>query len=114
MEQIDLANMNFFIAMLAAVFYGALSFISPCVLPLVPSYLGYMSGAAVQKGTMQGPRRIILFHALAFVIGFTVIFVMIFGIGSEILDRIFGYTYHTLLQVIGGAFMIVFGLHFLG
>ena len=83
MDQIDLANMNFFIAMLAAVFYGALSFISPCVLPLVPSYLGYMSGAAVQKGTMQGPRRVILFHAVAFVLGFTIIFVMIFGIGSE-------------------------------
>src|SRR3954452_20118006 len=107
MDTINLANMNFFIAMLAAIFYGPLSFISPCVLPLVPSYLGYMSGASVQKGVLQAPRSVILFHALAFVLGFTVVFVMIFGIGSVVLQAIFGYSYRSVVQWVGGILMII-------
>jgi cytochrome c-type biogenesis protein len=97
-----------------AIWAGMLSFLSPCVLPLVPSYLGYMSGASVQKGTVQAPRLVILFHALIFVLGFTLIFVMIFGLGAELLRNLFGYNWRTVIQWVGGIMMIIFGLHFLG
>lgn len=110
----DLTQTNLIIALGPAIVYGALSFISPCVLPLVPSNLGYMSGASAQKGVVQAPRSVILFHALAFVLGFTVVFVMIFGIGSELLLAIFGYSYRSVVQWVGGVLMIIFGLHFLG
>src|SRR5258708_599891 len=101
---------NIFVAVLA----GMLSFISPCVLPLVPAYLGYMSGAAVQKGTVQAPRSLLFLHALAFVLGFTLVFVLIFGIGAEVLRTLFGYSYRNVIQWVGGVLMILFGLHFLG
>ena len=104
------------ISLFTAVWAGILSFLSPCVLPLVPSYLGYMSGAAVQRGTgtLVAPRLVVLLHALAFVLGFTVIFVLVIGTGSELLYHIFGYQYKILIRWIGGILMIIFGLHFLG
>ena len=108
--QMDIANVNVLVALWA----GILSFLSPCVLPLVPSYLGYMSGASVQKGTVQAPRLVVLLHALAFVLGFTIVFVLIFGIGAAILRELFGPAYRNIIQTVGGVLMIVFGLHFLG
>jgi cytochrome c-type biogenesis protein len=114
MQEIDLANMNLLIALALSIGFGALSFISPCVLPLVPAYLSYMSGASVQKGVVQAPRSVILFHALAFVLGFTVVFVLVFGIGAELLKALFSYNYMNVIQWVGGIFMIIFGLHFLG
>ena len=106
----DAPNANLAVAVLS----GMLSFISPCVLPLVPAYLGYMSGATVQRGALQAARATILVHALAFVLGFTLIFVMIFGIGVDLLRDLFGPAYRSLIQWIGGSLLIVFGLHFLG
>ncbi|MGI8586302.1 MAG: cytochrome c biogenesis CcdA family protein [Chloroflexia bacterium] len=107
---INWGSADIFVALLA----GMLSFISPCVLPLVPAYLGYMSGASVQKGSIMAPRRTVLLHAVAFVLGFTLIFVLIFGIGAELLQALFGMAYRTVIQWVGGILLIVFGLHFLG
>lgn len=105
-----MASTNLFVALLA----GMLSFISPCVLPLVPVYLGYMTGATVQRGTLQAPRRAVLGHAVAFVLGFTLIFVLVFGIGAEVLQQLLGSAYRVVIQWVGGLFLILFGLHFLG
>ena len=58
---------------------GFLSFVSPCVLPLVPIYLGYLSGAAVTPGGLAIARREVLSHALAFILGFTTIFIAIWS-----------------------------------
>ena len=95
-----------------AVFAGFLSFASPCVLPLVPVYLGYMSGAVVQKGVVQAPRRLVVAHALAFVAGFSLIFILL-GLGANVITQ-WLLDERKLLQIIAGLLLIVFGLHTLG
>jgi len=90
---------------------GVLSFISPCILPLVPAYIGYLSGRAVQR---ESPGRVMTFsHALAFVIGFTAIFTIIFGLAAGLLSETFS-AYLSVLRQVGGIIVIVLGLHLLG
>jgi cytochrome c-type biogenesis protein len=89
---------------------GVLSFISPCVLPLVPAYIGYLSGRTLQ-GT--APSRAATFsHALAFVLGFTFIFSVIFGLAAGLLSQTFS-SYLNLIREVGGLIVIVLGLHML-
>lgn len=111
---------------------GLLSFISPCVLPLVPAYIGYMGGrlsntvaarAAVANTGVAlaqptfAQRFVTLMHGLAFVAGFTFIFVVlgllatafVFQVGRQNLSFI-----ETLISRVGGVFVIFFGLHFMG
>ncbi len=89
---------------------GFLSFISPCVLPLVPVYLGYLTGSAF--GGEETPKRSVVFgHALMFVAGFTVIFVVVFGAPFGLLGTFLRGTFSEILVKVGGAFLIIFGLH---
>ncbi len=97
-----------------ALFAGLLSFLSPCVLPLVPAYLGYLSGASVgQTGEGQPERFATFLHALFFVLGFSVIFVVVFGGAATLIGRLLNGHIYTL-QKIGGIVIIVFGLHTIG
>jgi cytochrome c-type biogenesis protein len=90
---------------------GILSFVSPCVLPLVPAYIGYLSGRVAQE---QSPGRAVTFaHALAFVAGFTVVFTAIFGLAAGLITQAVG-DYLSLVRQVGGAIVIVLGLHLLG
>lgn len=95
-----------------AVVAGLLSFASPCVMPLVPAFVGYLGGTTVKQAG-AAPRRLDTFwHALAFVIGFTVIFVALgasFGLLGQLL-----YDALPLIQKAGGIIIIVFGLNMLG
>lgn len=100
------------ITILAAFVAGLLSFISPCVLPLVPVYLGYLSGSTI-TGDNPPPRRLVFSHALLFVGGFTFIFVVVFGVPAGFLGGLLG-TFSQYLVWIGGILLIVFGLHTLG
>lgn len=89
---------------------GFLSFVSPCVLPLVPIYIGYLSGAAVTAEGVMVARRETLTHALAFVLGFTTIFVAIWSALfalTQVVDK-------WLLSHIAGLILVVFGIHMLG
>ncbi len=89
---------------------GFLSFLSPCVLPLVPIYIGYLSGAAVTPEGVAVARRDTLSHALAFVLGFTTIFVAIWSALfalTQVIDKL-------ALAHISGLILIVFGIHMLG
>ncbi|MFQ6101680.1 MAG: cytochrome c biogenesis CcdA family protein [Anaerolineae bacterium] len=91
---------------------GLLSFISPCVLPLVPVYLGYLSGSALSGGTPL--RRWQVFsHALFFVGGFTLIFVTLFGLPATILANVLA-RYSGWITKVGGVILILFGLHTVG
>lgn len=96
---------------------GLLSFLSPCILPMVPFYLSYMAGLSVKElrdgGTIApGAQRRLVLQALAFAIGVTTIFVLL-GLGATALGRVFLQWKETLSWVAGGV-LILFGLHFLG
>jgi cytochrome c-type biogenesis protein len=96
---------------------GLLSFLSPCILPMVPFYLSYMAGLSVKElrdgGTIaSGAQRRLVVQAVAFALGVTTIFVML-GMGATTLGRVFLQWRETLSWVAGGA-LILFGLHFLG
>ena len=89
---------------------GLLSFLSPCVLPLVPSYIGFLTGMSLPE--MGGRRRVALGHALLFVLGFSLVFVLL-GASASALGRALNY-YQLWLQRIGGVLIIGFGLVCLG
>lgn len=89
---------------------GLLSFLSPCVLPLVPSYVTFITGLSVED--VGKSRRIAVTHALLFVAGFTIIF-MLLGAGATTLGFVVKQQ-RVWLARIGGALIIVFGLYLLG
>lgn len=102
-------NVTFAIAFLAGLF----SFLSPCVLPLVPAYIGYLSGTTVTaEGMSMSGRRDTFLHALGFVLGFSVIFVLLGVTAWSIGDVLF--TFSRELSIIGGVVLIVFGLALTG
>jgi cytochrome c-type biogenesis protein len=89
---------------------GLLSFLSPCVLPLVPSYVGFLTGMTLTEVTRR--RRVALTHALLFVGGFSLVFILL-GASATALGRALNY-YQVWLQRIGGVLIIGFGLVCLG
>jgi cytochrome c-type biogenesis protein len=89
---------------------GVLSFLSPCVLPLVPSYVGFLTGMTLPEVT--GRRRVALIHALLFVGGFSLVFILL-GASATALGRALNY-YQVWVQRVGGALIILFGLVCLG
>lgn len=91
---------------------GLLSFVSPCVLPLAPIYLGYLSGSSL-SGDVPSNRRQVFSHALLFVAGFTLVFVILFGLPTTILAGAL-HQYSGWITKIGGAVLVLFGLHVMG
>jgi cytochrome c-type biogenesis protein len=89
---------------------GLLSFLSPCVLPLVPSYIGFLTGMTLPE--MGGRRRTALLHALCFTAGFSLVFILL-GASATALGRALNY-YQLWLQRLGGVLIIAFGLVCLG
>jgi cytochrome c-type biogenesis protein len=97
----------------AALVAGAVSFLSPCVLPLVPSYLCFISGASLAELTDgQSRTKGAMSAAIAFVLGFSTVFVLL-GAGASAAGQILR-DHLTILAQIAGVFIIVMGLHFLG
>ena len=91
---------------------GLLSFLSPCVLPLVPSYLGFITGMSLDDLRGGTNRRAILVPALAFVTGFSLVFLLL-GASATLLGQMFRY-YQVWIARVGGLLIILFGLHLLG
>jgi cytochrome c-type biogenesis protein len=93
-----------------ALFAGIVSFASPCCLPLVPAYVGYMVGAAPDG--IPNQRRVALLQSLAFVAGFSVVFI---GLWASV--GVVGYLFRDqawLLRQVGGAVLVFLGLHVAG
>ncbi|WP_285863524.1 cytochrome c biogenesis CcdA family protein [Lederbergia lenta] len=97
---------------------GALTFISPCVFPLYPAFLSYITGmsvAEIQMGELKGQRKAIL-HTIFFLFGFSIIYLVIgFGtVGSSTLLETWYFQYGDLIRQIGAILMVVFGLITIG
>lgn len=88
---------------------GLLSFISPCVLPLVPVYLSYLTGSSLEGEASPG-RWVVLRHAALFVGGFTLVFVALFGAPMGLLGHLLN-RFTPILTKVGGLFLILLGLH---
>lgn len=91
---------------------GLASFLSPCVFALVPVYVGYLSGRSAASPAGEARTWQSLLHGLAFVLGFSVIFILL-GLFSAALGH-FLFTFSRLLSQIGGVVVILFGLHLSG
>lgn len=98
------------VAWLSALGAGLLSFLSPCVLPLVPSYIGFLTGMTAEE--IQVNRRHAFLHALWFVAGFSLIFIAL-GATASALGALLR-QYQVWIGRIGGAVLILFGLYLLG
>ena len=111
---IDLFDASLLPAMAVALAAGVLSFLSPCVLPIVPPYLAYMGGITMAdiRGDTRTARRKALLAAVFFVLGLSTVFVFL-GFTASIFGQFFLQN-QILLGQIAGAVIIVFGLHFLG
>lgn len=105
------------VSYIGAVVAGLLSFLSPCVLPLVPPYLCFLGGTTFDQMTGEGKvppdvYRAVVLSAIAFVFGFTTVFVSL-GATATFLGRLIAENLDLLSKIAGGAIIIV-GLHFLG
>jgi cytochrome c-type biogenesis protein len=104
------------VSILAALFAGMLSFLSPCVLPLVPPYLAYLAGTSIERfadaESKPQVRRDTIVAALLFVLGFSTVFVALGASASAIGALLRAYSGE--LAILAGVAIIVMGLHFLG
>lgn len=107
-----MSNVPFFIALAA----GFLSFLSPCVLPLLPSYLSFITGVSleelIQGGKDSRIRKITIINSLIFIFGFSLVFVLL-GTSVSLVGNIL-FRYQIWITRIGGIFIIIFGLHLTG
>lgn len=104
------------VSVLVAMGAGLLSFLSPCVFPLIPSYLAFVGGLSLEE--MRGSvahvkqRRQLLWHAAAFIVGFSSIFIA-FGASATALGQLL-FDYQLIIRKVGGVLVILFGLHIAG
>jgi cytochrome c-type biogenesis protein len=95
---------------------GIFSFLSPCVLPLIPSYLSFLSGVSLEEmrsGTIQGNiRRRVVLNSLFFIFGFSIVFISL-GASASYLGSLF-VGYRTFIRTMGGILIIVVGLYLIG
>lgn len=104
----QLGNISIGLAFIA----GVASFLSPCVLALVPAYIGYLGGRAAGGEASSDNRMITFLHGVAFVLGFSAVFIVL-GIAASALGGLL-YDVRAWLGRIGGLLVIVFGLHMIG
>ncbi len=103
------------ISLLIAFTAGILSFISPCVLPLIPSYLTYITGISFDElveNQSRSVRRRTLFHSLFFILGFSLVFVAL-GASATYVGNFFQEN-QTLIRRVGGVIVILLGIHITG
>lgn len=110
--------MQFEISYFGAVLAGLISFLSPCVLPLVPPYLCYLAGTSLDQLTNEeeaapaGVSRRVFLASVMFVLGFSTVFIAL-GAGASAIGKLVS-EHIDILSKIGGVIIIIFGLHFLG
>jgi len=104
------------ISVLGAFIAGLLSFLSPCVLPLIPSYLTFISGLTLAdlkgEGGDTGLRFRVVLHSLVFIAGFTTIFVLL-GVSASLIGTSLQ-PYMGIVRKVGGVLVVIFGIHVTG
>ena len=100
------------ISILLAFSAGLLSFLSPCVLPLVPAYVSYITGSSIEELKDDKAKLFTLYKSFGFVIGFSAIFILM-GLSITSLGKLL-ITHKDSFRKVGGTLIIVFGLHTLG
>jgi cytochrome c-type biogenesis protein len=103
------------VTLFAAFGAGFLSFVSPCVLPLIPGYLSFVSGVSLEEmraDTDGAARRQVLATSLAFVLGFSLVFIAL-GASASVIGR-FLFKHSNVIGKIAGVLVIIFGLHTMG
>lgn len=88
---------------------GIITFISPCILPMLPIYISYFAGGA---GTNEENKYSALKNSMGFVIGFTIVFTLLGTLAGTLGNFI--KEYYSLLNIIGGAIIVIFGLNYIG
>jgi len=104
----NIAEVSIGLAFLA----GLASFLSPCVFSLVPAYIGYLSGRAAGGEVTENNRLVTFTHGLAFVIGFSLVFITL-GVATSAFGRLL-FDLRFILSKVGGIVVIIFGLHMIG
>lgn len=101
------------IPIIIAFFAGIVSFLSPCILPIIPGFLAYLGGASSENATSGKERWGIFLNSLFFVIGFSIVFAVLGVLLNGVLAHA-AYAVQTWLSWIGGAVIIFFGLYLMG
>lgn len=110
---IDIIDAGLLPAMLVALVAGVISFLSPCVLPIVPPYLAYMSGVSVSDMNNAGAARgKVVLAAVFFVLGLSTVFLLL-GFTASAIGTVF-LTYQNVLNTLAGVLVMIFGAHFVG
>jgi cytochrome c-type biogenesis protein len=104
----NIADISLGLAFLA----GLASFLSPCVFSLVPAYIGYLGGRAAGGEATENNRFVTFTHGLAFVLGFSLVFISL-GVASSAFGRLL-FDLRFILAKVGGIVVIIFGLHMIG
>ncbi|MBW9145933.1 cytochrome c biogenesis protein CcdA [Clostridium sp. CM028] len=100
------------ISILLAFSAGLLSFLSPCVLPLVPAYISYLTGSSIEELKDGKAKLSVLYKSFGFVLGFSIIFILM-GVSITSLGKLL-ITHKNLFRKVGGTIIVVFGLHTIG
>jgi len=103
--------MDLFTVMIALA-AGVLSFLSPCVFPLIPAYVSHLTGSAVHQNKINVDRKRLLLHSLFFIVGFSAIFIVM-GASASVAGQLFA-EYRDLVQKLSGLLIIVFGMQMIG
>ena len=104
-----MAELSYFYVVTA----GLLSFLSPCVLPIVPGYLCFMAGTSLDKLDLNAReiKRDVFYKSLCFVVGFSTVFIIL-GASATVISGLM-FEYLDYLRVAGGIIIIIFGIHFM-
>lgn len=105
-------NVSIFVALSA----GVISFLSPCILPLIPSYIAFITGISIEELSLEESlrqvRKKVIANSLMFILGFSLVFIAL-GASATFLGK-FLFRNIRWFEIIGGALVILFGIHFTG
>jgi cytochrome c-type biogenesis protein len=96
------------VTLIVAFTAGILSFLSPCVFPLIPAYVAHLTGSMVKDNRVDAEKRLLLVRSLSFILGFSIVFVLL-GASASLIGQLFA-GYRDAISKLSGLLIVVFGL----